>query len=136
MTGITDQIRDLARRYTAAWCSQDPAQVAASFSPEGSLRVNDGIPAAGRGAITEVARGFMTAFPDMVVQMDGLDSDSGRIVYRWTLAGTNTGPSGTGRAVRISGFEEWQIGDDGLISKSEGHFDEAEYQDQLSGSAP
>ena len=135
MTAVTDQIRDLARRYTAAWCSQDPAQVAAFFSALGSLRVNDGIPAAGRVAITEVARGFMTAFPDMQVRMDGLDPGAGGLVYRWTLAGTNTGPNGPGRAVRISGFEEWQIGEDGLIARSEGHFDEADYEDQLKGPA-
>jgi hypothetical protein len=50
--------------------------------------------------------------------------------YR-TLTGTNTGPGGTGRAVRISGFEVWQIGEGGLIAKSEGHFDEVEYRRQL-----
>ena len=36
-------------------------------------------------------------------------------------------------AVRISGFEEWTIGGDGLILKSLGHFDEAEYHRQLAG---
>jgi hypothetical protein len=33
--------------------------------------------------------------------------------------------------VRISGFEEWRIGADGLIAESEGHFDSSEYQRQL-----
>jgi hypothetical protein len=41
-----------------------------------------------------------------------------RASCRWTLVGTNTGPGGTGRRVRISGFEEWTIGDDGLIAAS------------------
>jgi hypothetical protein len=36
------------------------------------------------------------------------------------------GPDGTGRAVRISGFERRRIGADGLIEKSKGQFDEAE----------
>jgi hypothetical protein len=45
--------------------------------------------------------------------------------------GTNTGPGGTGNRVRISGFEEWRIGDDGLIAESQGHFDQAEYDRQL-----
>jgi hypothetical protein len=48
-----------------------------------------------------------------------------------TLTGTNTGPGGTGKAVRISGYEEWTLGADGLIATSLGHFDEAEYQRQL-----
>jgi len=126
-----EQLREFAKQYTAAWCSQDPASVAAFFSPAGSLRVNDAAPAVGRVAITEVARGFMTAFPDMQVIMDELLVRDGGAVYEWTLVGTNTGPGGTGNRVRISGFEEWRIGADGLIAESSGHFDSEEYQRQL-----
>ena len=73
----------------------------------------------------------MTAFPDMVVTMDELVREGNRFVFRWTWTGTNSGPGGTGRAVRIRGFEEWTIGADGLIARSLGHFDEAEYRRQL-----
>ncbi len=73
----------------------------------------------------------MTAFPDMVVAMDGISLDRDRALYRWTLTGTNTGPGGTGNAVRISGYEEWTLGADGLIARSNGHFDEADYLRQL-----
>jgi uncharacterized protein (TIGR02246 family) len=125
------RVREFAERYTAAWCSQDPASVAAFFAPTGSLRVNDDEPAVGREAITGVARGFMEAFPDMVVTLDDLTVDGDGAVYRWTLTGTNTGPGGRGRAVRISGFEEWQIGADGLIAESRGHFDAEDYRRQL-----
>jgi predicted ester cyclase len=126
-----DDLRDFARRYTAAWCSQDPASVAAFYSPSGSLSVNDGAPAVGRRAITEVAQGFMTTFPDLQVLMDDLVIRGGRAEYHWTLVGTNTGPDGTGRAVRISGFEVWEIGADGLIAESRGSFDNAAYQRQM-----
>jgi hypothetical protein len=125
------KLRDFAQRYTAAWCSQNAASVAACYSPNGSLKVNDDAPAVGREAIMGVAREFMTAFPDLTIHMDGLDVDSSRTRYRWTLAGTNTGPGGTGKRVRISGFEEWQIGADGLIAESQGHFDAAAYQQHL-----
>jgi nuclear transport factor 2 (NTF2) superfamily protein len=125
------QLRDFAARYTAAWCSQDPASVAEFYSPAGSLTVNNGVPAVGRNAITEVARSFMTAFPDMRVVMDQLLVQGHRIEYRWTLSGTNTGPGGTGRQVRISGFELWQIAADGLIASSQGQFNAAEYRRQL-----
>lgn len=131
MTPETANLRDLAQRYTAAWCSQDPERVAACYSPDGSLRINDGAPAAGRSAITEVAEAFMTTLPDMQVLMDDLLVQGDRVVYHWTLIGTNTGPGGTGRRVRISGFEVWKIGDDGLIAESQGHFDSAAYQRQL-----
>jgi hypothetical protein len=65
MPSDPDELRDFARRYTEAWCSQDPAQVAAHYAPDGSLTINGGTPSVGRAAITEAARSFMTAFPDM-----------------------------------------------------------------------
>jgi hypothetical protein len=131
MTLDQDQLRDFARRYTEAWCSQDPAKVAGHYAPGGSLTINGGQPAEGRAALTEVARSFMTAFPDMQVLMDDLVVRDGGVEYHWTLIGTNSGPEGTGNSVRISGFEEWTIGDDGLIAESQGHFDQAEYDRQL-----
>jgi hypothetical protein len=126
------QMREFARKYTAAWCSQNAASVAAFFAGGGSLKINDGTPSVGRIAITAAAQGFMTAFPDMIVTMDDISLNGVHAVYHWTLTGTNTGPGGKGKAVRISGYEEWTIGPDGLIEESKGHFDEAEYNRQLS----
>jgi predicted ester cyclase len=123
-------LHDLARRYTAAWCSQDAASVAACYSQNGSLSVN-GVLADGRSAITEVAQGFMTAFPDMHLVMDDIFVQDGLAEYHWTFTGSNTGPGGTRNRVRFSGFEVWKIGSDGLIAESQGHFDSAAYQRQL-----
>ena len=124
-------IRNFAEAYTAAWCSQNAASVAAFYEENGSLSVNEDAPAVGREAIKQVAQGFMTAFPDMRLVMDDLLVQDDGAIYHWTLTGTNTGPGGTGRPVRISGFEVWQIGADGLVAKSSGHFDSAEYRRQL-----
>lgn len=124
-------LHDFATRYTAAWCSQHPERVAAFFEEAGSLTINDGRPAVGRAEITASAAGFMTAFPDLVVRMDTLEVSGPGAVYRWTLTGTNTGPGGSGRPVRISGYEEWTISDKGLIAASLGHFDAAEYARQV-----
>jgi uncharacterized protein (TIGR02246 family) len=132
----TSDLHDFAERYTAAWCSQDPASVAAFFSPEGSLTVNDGEAAVGRDAISDVARGFMSAFPDMQVLLDDVVIREDAVEYHWTLIGTNTGPAGTGHRVHISGYEEWTLGSDGLIVRSLGHFDEAEYRRQLEHTTP
>jgi len=107
--------------------------VAAFFAENGSLSVNDGPPAVGRAAIADEAQAFMTTFPDMVVTMDKVTRDSDGTKFNWTLIGTNTGPGGTGKRVRISGYELWQIDDDGLIGESKGHFDSAEYERQLRG---
>jgi hypothetical protein len=125
------KLNDFAVRYSAAWCSQNAASVASFFADRGSLKVNDGTPAVGRAAISAVAQVFMTAFPNLVVKMDGLAVNGSQITYHWTLTGTNTGPGGTGQSVRISGAEEWRMGSDGLIAESKGHFDAADYQRQL-----
>ncbi len=126
-----DDLADFAKRYTAAWCSQDAASVAAFYSEYGSLTVNEGVPAIGQEAITDVAQSFMTTFPDLEVRMDQLDVSADHIKYIWILTGTNDGPGGTGNKVHISGFEEWIIDEDGLIAESRGHFDNEEYQRQL-----
>ena len=130
-TPSVQRLREFAQRYTAAWCSHDPAAVARFFSSNGSLRVNADPPARGREAISEVARGFFTAFPDLHVFMDELRIDNGRVVYCWTLTGTNAGPGGNGKRVRIGGTEEWKLGADGLVDESQGRFDTAVYQRQL-----
>jgi uncharacterized protein (TIGR02246 family) len=135
------EINEFAQRYAEAWCSQNPESVAAFFAENGSLTVNDGRPAVGRAAIAEEARGFMRTFPDMVVTMDDVSHESrlgGRsscdAVFYWTLNGTSTGPGGTGKRVRISGYELWKIDNDGLVAESKGHFDSAEYERQLKDS--
>ena len=127
-----DRIREFARSYTEAWCSHEPARVAAHFVRGGTIAINGGDPA----EVTEVARSFMDAFPDIQVFMDDVVFDEGTVEYHWTFTGTNTGPGGTGQAVRISGFEEWIFGDDGLVVESRGTYDQGEYDRQLEHGAP
>jgi len=129
-------LTDFATRYAAAWSSQNPVSLASFYNENGSLTVNGAAPSVGRTAISETARGFMTAFPDMVVKMDRISQDGSHAIFRWIWTGTNTGPGGTGKSVRITGHEEWTIGADGLIVESKGHYDEAEYQRQLKSGAP
>jgi len=131
----SNKLNDFAARYTAAWCSQNAASVASFFAEQGSLKINDGAPSVGRAPITKAAQGFMTAFPDLVVKMDSVNKSGSDAAYHWTLTGTNTGPGGTGNFVRISGFEQWRFGPDGLIAESKGHFDAADYQRQLNAGA-
>jgi predicted ester cyclase len=75
----------------------------------------------------------MTNLPDIVVMMDKVTRDSDGMKFHWTFIGTNTGPGGTGKRVRISGYERWQFDNAGLIAESKGHFDNADYERQLSG---
>ena len=136
MTAHQVELNDFAMRYAAAWSSRNPANVAAFYSDRGTLTVNEGMPSVGRAAITRTARTFMTAFPDMVVRLERVEVENGLVVFHWIWTGTNSGPGGTDRYVRIRGFEEWTMDDDGYILDSKGHYDEADYQRQLRGGAP
>ncbi|GAB5412613.1 MAG: hypothetical protein Cons2KO_02160 [Congregibacter sp.] len=129
------ELQRIAVDYTEAWNSGNPNRVASFYDEGGSLTVNDGEAAVGRTAIAEVVRGFMVAFPDLVLEFDGLEHVSHRIQYHWTFKGTNTGAGGTGNAVDFSGFESWVFSVTGLIFESLGSFDAAEYEQQLTGNA-
>jgi predicted ester cyclase len=123
----SQNLTEFAKRYAAAWCSQDPEKVAAFYARSGSISVNGAPPV----QIAEVARGFMRDFPDMVIRFDRLENTPNGVEFHWTFAGTNTGPDGTGKKVRISGYELWKIDNDGLVAESTGHFNAADYEQQL-----
>jgi len=127
-----DRVRDFARSYTEAWCSHDPARVAAHYVPGGTIAINGGKPT----EVTEVASSFIAAFPDIQVFMDDVVFDDDAVEYHWTFTGTNTGPGGTGNRVQISGFEQWAFADDGLVARSQGNYDRAEYDRQVAHNAP
>ena len=119
------QIEQLARAYTEAWCSRDPARVAGHYVPGGTIAINGGDPA----QIGYVAEAFIAAFPDIEVFMDDLvlRADGG-VEYHWTFTGTSVE---TGKSVRVPGYEDWTISPEGLIAASRGHYDQAEYDRQL-----
>ena len=125
------QLARFANRYTSAWCSHDAASVARFYSEAGSLEINSGTPAVGRRAIEAAAQSFMSAYPDLIVKFDRLEQKGDRVLYHWTFIGTNTGPGGTGNGVRISGYEDWKIGPDGLIADSKGHYDAQDWERQV-----
>jgi nuclear transport factor 2 (NTF2) superfamily protein len=130
VTHDRQRIERLAQDYTEAWCSRDPARVAAHYVPGGTIAINGGEPA----PITEVAESFVSAFPDIRVFMDELVVRDDCVEFHWTFTGTS---AETGKSVRIPGSEEWTIGADGLIAASRGRYDQAEYDRQLrEGAAP
>jgi len=111
---IEPRMTTFAQNYAKAWCSQSPEKVAAFYAKNASISVNNGPPA----PIAEVARNFMRDFPDMIVTFDTLEPRADRTAFHWTLTGTY---AGTGRHVRISGYELWKINNVGLIAESSGH---------------
>jgi hypothetical protein len=63
--------------------------------------------------------------------LDELLVESNRAEYDSTCIGTNTGSGGTGHLARISDFELWRIGGDGLVASTQGQFRASEYHRQL-----
>lgn len=130
-TGPSRAIWELAMRCSNAWSSQDPDGMAACYEENGRQSINDGPPAIGREALSQVAASYMEAFPDLAVSLDQLLVAGNAAFFVWTLTGTNTGPGGTGNTVRVSGVEVWEMGDSGLIASSRGYYDADAYQAQL-----
>ncbi len=128
---VSAQLEQFAIRYTEAWCSQQAALVAACFEENGSFAVNSGRPSIGRRAIEGAAQEFMTDFPDMVLTLDRLVMEKAQLRYYWTMTGTNSGPGGSGKSLRISGYEVLEMAETGLIQSAIGHYDEAEWARQI-----
>ena len=124
MTLELPAVRAFARSYADAWCSHDPAKVAAHYVDGGTIAINGGEPA----DITEVARGFLAAFPDIEVFVDHVVVNGDTAEFHWVFTGTS---SQTGKWVRIPGYEEWTLADGGLVASSQGRYDQDEYDRQL-----
>jgi hypothetical protein len=73
----------------------------------------------------------VTAFADIQVFMDDVVFKDEAVEFCWTFTGTNTGPGGTGKWVRISGSRSGTFGDDGFVAESQGHYGQAEFDRQL-----
>jgi hypothetical protein len=71
----------------------------------------------------------------MTVRLVEIRPEGSRVEFHWHWTGTNTGPGGTGNAVDLRGYEEWTFDDNGLIVESLGHYDDGEYQRQLTAVA-
>lgn len=126
-----EELRVFATRYATAWSTQDPQRFVSFYEEDGVLQINDGEPSVGRDVIAATAGGFMAAFPDMVIALVSVsyEGDGARFNWRWT--GRNTGPGGTGRSIDMTGYETWTFGPNGLIARSQGHMDQAEYDRQM-----
>jgi uncharacterized protein (TIGR02246 family) len=126
-----EELRVFATRYATAWSTQDPERFASFYEEDGVLQINDGEASVGRAAIAATAGGFMTNFPDMVIDLVSVtfEGEGARFNWRWT--GTNNGPGGNGNSVDITGFEEWTFGPNWLIARSQGHLDQAEFDRQM-----
>jgi steroid delta-isomerase-like uncharacterized protein len=86
------QMLDRAAGALAAWNRGD-AEAIGSFVAEDVIwrDVALGMPLHGRAALQAAAQAYMTAFPDLHIDVTSLTLDGPRLVQEWTVTGTQRG---------------------------------------------
>ena len=130
-TSPSRAVWELVLRASNAWSNQDPQGMANCYEETASLAINGGAPSTGRAELAATSASYMEAFPDLRVSVDQVLVAGDAVFWAWTLGGTNTGPGGTGNAIRVSGIELWTIGASGLVANSVGYYDAITYAHQL-----
>jgi len=124
------QLDDLAKRYTTAWNSRDPGQVAAFHAPSSSIIINRGEPSIGHDGMAEIAAGFHADVPDLHLTCDGVRGSGRHVLYLWTFTGHH---AETGNPLNMQGWEEWELDADMKVTSSLGWYDGDDYDRQVAG---
>ena len=121
--------------YARAWSSKSPEAVASFCAQDGRIVVNQGSPSIGHKAFAEMAAGFYTAFPDLVVHCDVMRIAGRHALVAWTLESHH---AETKNLVKVTGWEEWELDDHLKVKSSMGWFEAADDDAQIAGrhSAP
>jgi uncharacterized protein (TIGR02246 family) len=127
---VTRDIAAIAAEYTAAWNSGSAEAVASFYAEAGSIVINRGTPWQGRAGVRAMAEGFFADVPDLSLTCDGLRIADDHVVYLWTFTGHH---AETRKALRVVGWEEWDLDGDGKVAASRGWFDAEHYARQVSG---
>jgi steroid delta-isomerase-like uncharacterized protein len=111
---------DRAARALAAWNRGDADGVVADLADDVIWRdVALGMPMQGREACRRAAQAYMTAFPDLRVEVSSYTVDGSRLVQEWTSTGTHQGElmgmAPTGRWIESYGAVVTTCDDDGLV---------------------
>ncbi len=117
----------LANAYTAAWNTGNPTAIAGFFANDGAITINAGTPWHGREGVAAMAAEFFADIPGLALRCDGVRRANAHLLYLWTFTGTH---AASGKPVHVIGWEEWQLGADGLIASSLGWFDADDYARQ------
>lgn len=123
-------ITDIAHAYTAAWNSGDPNAVASFYAEDGEIIINHGDPWSGRSRVADMAAGFYADVPDLTLACDDIRISGNHAIFVWTFTGHD---AGTNNPLKIKGWEEWDLGEDGKVTASRGWFDGDEYARQVAG---
>src|SRR4051794_39677243 len=86
------QMLDGAQRALSAWNRGDAAGVVADMADDVIWRdVALGMPMQGRPALLHAAQAYMTAFPDLRLEVSSYTVDGLRMVQEWKSSGTHLG---------------------------------------------
>ena len=123
-----DTAHRIAKEHCEAWTSLSPDAVAKRYSASTSFSMNYGEPMLTRNEIADMAKGFMTDYPDLILTCDNVLVADHHMVYAWTFEGHH---QETGKFVRFSGWEEWDLDDNLKVIKSLGWYDVEDYNQQI-----
>ena len=123
-------LENLATKYTEAWNSAIPENVAACHLSSSRITINQGEPSVGYKELTAMAAGFHSDVPDLLLRNDGIRAAGNHVVFLWTFTGHH---SQSGNPLNVSGWEEWEIDDLMNITSSLGWFDVDNYERQVEG---
>ena len=121
------RIARIAADYTAAWNSKDPAAVARFYARDGEIVINRGQPWSGRERVREMAAGFYADVPDLALTCDDVRVSGDHVAFLWTFTGH---AADTGKALKVHGWEEWDLNADLKVQRSRGWFDADAYARQ------
>ena len=134
---MSEQNKELSRRFTALFNTDDPAALAAAIgevtTADVELRAGSAGEVRGRRQFQQVIEAWRAAFPDVRSTVEEQVAEGDRVVTRWTARGTHTGDFQgmvpTGRSFTLTGItiervvdgriaEVWVNRDDlGLLSQ-------------------
>ena len=126
------RITQIAQDYTKAWNSKSAEAVASFYAEDGEIVINRGEPWSGRARVQDMAAGFYRDVPDLSLTCDDVRISENHVLFLWTFTGHD---AATGNALKIHGWEEWDLNADLKVQASRGWFDADAYARQAGGAA-
>ncbi|MBC3192909.1 nuclear transport factor 2 family protein [Pseudonocardia sp. C8] len=125
----------LAQAYFDAWNAHDGIAVVGTFAPAGTY-LDPTLPGPiGGDHLAGYVGGLVAAFPDLRFALEDVAVDGDRVIGRWRMQGTNTGPlpgapEPTGGTCDLPGVDVITVGEGGITSVV-GYFDQKTFVEQL-----
>jgi steroid delta-isomerase-like uncharacterized protein len=120
-----DQNKSLIRHYLEqVWDRENLAVIDELIAPD-YIQHTQGVPP-GREGVKQFFAMVRAAFPDITQTAEDMIAEGDKVVWRWTIRGTHTGPfqrlPPTGRQVMITGINIVRIAD-GRLAENWGEVD-------------